>query len=287
VQALNPAASILPTTALSAWSIVGPMREVRPHVAVSTFSFLAQRAFDPNRLYAAIMTGWTGVVRSRGYFFVATQPDEQLGWSTAGAAFRYEHLGSWDQVQCQELRFIGQGMNRDDIEESLRDALVPSSYGPAGSRPDPHLADPFTRPLQSSPRRAPPARGSTVKKMEQRHADGEEDEAHHRSRPLPSSFDLRNDVGSGDVDEAPSPESAEKADVHGPIEGPSEQRTQGKGQGRQKVVEQRPTPRVSSVNERGEVADFLGKLVSRCRHPRRHSGPEIVQHDGPEDETVQ
>lgn len=151
MSALNPMARVVSTTT-DGWTCAASTFRKRAeadlerptHPDVTTFTWRARRPFHAQRLFECIMRGWHGVIRSRGVFYVDTQPDEQLAWSTAGAEFRFEHLGRWRQRPYQELFFIGLQLDQPAIEAELREAMRTESANlPAPPR---HLADPFSRP---------------------------------------------------------------------------------------------------------------------------------------------
>ena len=57
--------------------------------------FRSTRPFHPQRLWELIESDWPGILRCRGYFWIASQPDRCFLWSqTAGVRF-YECIGDW------------------------------------------------------------------------------------------------------------------------------------------------------------------------------------------------
>ena len=62
---------------------------------ISSFVFRARRPFHPARFYALIQQEWPGVVRSKGFFWLATHPDLAGEWSQAGACARHNVAGRW------------------------------------------------------------------------------------------------------------------------------------------------------------------------------------------------
>lgn len=62
---------------------------------VRSFVYRARRPFDPERFQAFIDKGWPGVVRAKGFFWLATRPDFVGEISQAGALVRTEKRGRW------------------------------------------------------------------------------------------------------------------------------------------------------------------------------------------------
>ena len=62
---------------------------------VSSFVYRARRPFDPARFRAYLSKPWPGVLRAKGYFWLATRPDWVGLMSVAGAQRRCEPMGFW------------------------------------------------------------------------------------------------------------------------------------------------------------------------------------------------
>lgn len=62
---------------------------------ISSFVYRARRPFQPTRLWQWINSAWPGVIRSKGYFWLATRPDHCLLWSLAGVVRQHEPAGFW------------------------------------------------------------------------------------------------------------------------------------------------------------------------------------------------
>lgn len=66
---------------------------------ISSFVYAARRPFSPQRLKAWFDQGWPGVIRSKGFFWLATRFDQVGTWSQAGAACEYGLAGKfWASV---------------------------------------------------------------------------------------------------------------------------------------------------------------------------------------------
>jgi G3E family GTPase len=62
---------------------------------IRSFVYRARAPFDPLRLKAFIDKPWPGVIRAKGFFWLATRPDHVGEISQAGAFVRTEKAGAW------------------------------------------------------------------------------------------------------------------------------------------------------------------------------------------------
>jgi len=62
---------------------------------ISSFVYRARRPFHPQRFKDWVDSEWPGVVRSKGYFWLASHPAMAGSWSQAGAVARHEPAGYW------------------------------------------------------------------------------------------------------------------------------------------------------------------------------------------------
>ncbi|MCD7059701.1 zinc metallochaperone GTPase ZigA [Pelagibacterium xiamenense] len=62
---------------------------------IRSFVYRQRRPFDPERFKAFVNRSWPGVVRSKGFFWLATRPDFVGELSQAGALVRTEKRGIW------------------------------------------------------------------------------------------------------------------------------------------------------------------------------------------------
>ena len=62
---------------------------------ISSFVYRARRPFHPQRFLSFIESEWPGVVRSKGFFWLASHPTLAGSWSQAGALARHGPAGYW------------------------------------------------------------------------------------------------------------------------------------------------------------------------------------------------
>ncbi|WP_211274452.1 GTP-binding protein [Streptomyces chattanoogensis] len=110
---------------------------------ISSVVFRAQRPFHPERLWRFVAEeldsgAYGDVLRSKGFFRLATRPAVTGLWSQAGVVARFEPAGvrSGEQ-QAQELVFIGTALRKEALAERLTACLLRDGETAAG------LDDPF------------------------------------------------------------------------------------------------------------------------------------------------
>ncbi|MGB0565933.1 MAG: zinc metallochaperone GTPase ZigA [Alteromonas macleodii] len=156
----------------------GWLKEIRgEHVpeteefGISSFSYEARRPFDPQKFYDFIHSKDIAgkLIRSKGFFWLATRPQLAGSWSQAGGMARYGAAGLfWKAVpkeqwpedpeylkaieeqwmepfgdMRQELVFIGQGLNKNDIIERLDRCLLTDDQLIQGHHVWAEMPDPF------------------------------------------------------------------------------------------------------------------------------------------------
>jgi G3E family GTPase len=137
---------------------------------VRSFVYRALRPFHPERFYAWQLTPPAGVIRSKGFFWLATRPDHVGEWSHAGGICRVGVAGSWwaaipraewptspDSLAVirknwtephgdrrQEIVFIGTAeMDEPALRASLDACLLTDAEFARGERLWSGFADPF------------------------------------------------------------------------------------------------------------------------------------------------
>ena len=135
---------------------------------VTSFVYRARRPFEPEKIMAVLNGEMPGVIRAKGYFWIATRPDWLAEFSLAGALSSMKPVGTWWATvpkerwpdhetaraylaahwqepwgdRRQELVFIGADIDWPQLKARLDAALLPEhlAQGPA-TLPD--LPDPF------------------------------------------------------------------------------------------------------------------------------------------------
>ncbi len=131
-----------------------------------SFVYRSRIPFDPKALWKLRKRAdvWEGVLRSKGFFWVASRSDQVFAWSHAGRAMRFERIGEWyagwpagerpEEVpeerwdahwgdRAQELVFIGIGMDELNIRRHLDACQLPDELIPSSPRTWSMLEDPI------------------------------------------------------------------------------------------------------------------------------------------------
>ncbi len=104
---------------------------------IRSVTYRASRPFHPARLMAAL-ADWEGVLRSKGFCWIASRPDVIAVWSQAGPNLTIEpgqRVQSPDEVPGQELVFIGVDLDVEEPQRRLDLALLTDeefALGPDG-----------------------------------------------------------------------------------------------------------------------------------------------------------
>jgi len=69
---------------------------------IGNFVYRARRPFHPERLWALLNQEWKGVMRSKGFFWLATRNDVAGSLSQAGGVCRHGPAGTWWAAQPRE-----------------------------------------------------------------------------------------------------------------------------------------------------------------------------------------
>jgi G3E family GTPase len=131
--------------------------------------YRARLPVHPQRFWELVQSEWEGVVRSKGFFWLASRATRAGSWSQAGGACRYGVAGLWwaavprehwpaeeEALQIirknwdpatgdarQELVLIGIGMDEADLRARLDACLLTESEMRYGASWWANLPDPF------------------------------------------------------------------------------------------------------------------------------------------------
>ena len=138
---------------------------------IASFSYVARRPFHPDKFFNFLHNTkqYGKLIRSKGYFWLATRPTFAGQWSQAGGIARYGYAGlfwkavpkkDWPEDEeylesikrlwvepfgdmRQELVFIGQELNQKEIINKLNDCLLSEEEVLKGKAYWKTLKDPF------------------------------------------------------------------------------------------------------------------------------------------------
>ncbi len=138
---------------------------------ISNFSYVARRPFHPEKFHQFLHSteDYGKLIRSKGYFWLASRPEFAGQWSQAGGIAHYGFAGMfWKAVpkenwptnedylasikeqwvepfgdMRQELVFIGQGLDQEAITQALHDCLLSEEEMLRGKAYWTALNDPF------------------------------------------------------------------------------------------------------------------------------------------------
>jgi len=136
---------------------------------IDSFVYRARRPFHPQRFYKFLNSYWPGVIRAKGFFWIASRPNWVGNMSQAGALVQHEGMGRWwssiprdkwpddpawrddiakiwDPIYAdrrQEMVFIGLDMDEAEIKKMLDACLVDEVTEKMPIEAWSKLADPF------------------------------------------------------------------------------------------------------------------------------------------------
>ncbi|WP_420466868.1 CobW family GTP-binding protein [Panacagrimonas sp.] len=134
---------------------------------ISSFVYRERRPFHPQRLHALFNSSWENVIRSKGWFWIASRPDFVANLSQAGGTLQHGATGLWwasplaDKApratmerlrrvwdptygdRRQELVFIGIGMDEVAMRQRLDACLLDEHELALGHERWGELPDPF------------------------------------------------------------------------------------------------------------------------------------------------
>jgi G3E family GTPase len=137
---------------------------------LESFVYRARRPFHPGRLWDALQREMPGVLRAKGFFWLASRYNHAGVWSQAGQAFRDDLAGRWwaslprdewpeepfeqEEIQRlhqepfgdrrQELVFVGESVDFDLLQSQLDQCLLDDIEMKLGRMGWESFADPFS-----------------------------------------------------------------------------------------------------------------------------------------------
>jgi len=150
-------------------ALVGEVLPETEEYGIGHFVYRAAKPFHPEKLKAWMDREWPGVIRSKGFFWLATRYDRVGGWSQAGAVTQCGPHGRWwatapreqwpddpawrraiEKVwkprhgdRRQEIVLIGQDMDHEALTRGFDDCLLSDLQFGFGPKAWTKLPDPF------------------------------------------------------------------------------------------------------------------------------------------------
>ena len=137
---------------------------------ISSFVYRARKPFHPQRFFDFVNSEWQGVIRSKGFFWLASNPEFAGSWSQAGAMARHGVAGYWwaavpdehwpedqnsrDAIERnwddltgdarQEIVLIGMDMDQADLTAQFDACLLTDDEMALGANEWEQFDNPFT-----------------------------------------------------------------------------------------------------------------------------------------------
>lgn len=86
---------------------------------ISSFVFRDKRPFHPQRFWSYISESWpSGILRSKGLFYIASRKDQAISWSQAGGSVKADPVGVWwaSMLYKERMMYPSYVENRDYID---------------------------------------------------------------------------------------------------------------------------------------------------------------------------
>ncbi|MET8872979.1 GTP-binding protein [Nocardia sp. NPDC004604] len=112
---------------------------------IRSLTYTAERPFHPERL-ADALARLRGILRSKGFCWLATRPEFAAIWSQAGPNLTFEPATWWSALEVpagQEIVFIGVKLDLDEIRRLLDAAVLTDAEFAAGPTAWSTYPDPF------------------------------------------------------------------------------------------------------------------------------------------------
>lgn len=137
---------------------------------IGSFVYRARKPFHPQRFFDFVNSEWQGVIRSKGFFWLASNPEFAGSWSQAGAMARHGVAGYWwaavpdehwpedqnsrDAIERnwddltgdarQEIVLIGMDMDQDALTAQFDACLLTDDEMALGANEWEQFDNPFT-----------------------------------------------------------------------------------------------------------------------------------------------
>ncbi|NAR37235.1 zinc metallochaperone GTPase ZigA [Acinetobacter haemolyticus] len=137
---------------------------------IGSFVYRARKPFHPQRFFDFVNSEWKGVIRSKGFFWLACNPEFAGSWSQAGAMARHGVAGYWwatvpdehwpedqhsrDAIERnwddltgdarQEIVLIGMDMDQDALTAQFDACLLTDDEMALGAKEWEQFDNPFT-----------------------------------------------------------------------------------------------------------------------------------------------
>jgi G3E family GTPase len=149
----------------------GHEQSEKDEYGISSFVFRADRPLHPERFFELLSLDWSGVLRAKGFFWLATRMDFVGLVQRAGGLVRHEPAGTWwatmpesewtldDEARAElrkrwhprfgdrhtELVVIGRKMDHRDLQQALSLCVLTDDEFAGGPAAWSRLPDPFPR----------------------------------------------------------------------------------------------------------------------------------------------
>ncbi|NYE60297.1 G3E family GTPase [Duganella sp. 1224] len=113
---------------------------------IASFVLREPRALHPQRFSRFLDHAFPGLLRAKGYLWLATRPEWAVVYSRAGRIASVEPVGRWAEPydeRFNEVVFIGQNLDRAAIEEAFAYCVLTDAEHAAGEAAWRNYADPF------------------------------------------------------------------------------------------------------------------------------------------------